>query len=191
VGWFTSLFLVRLDPGPLDLDEALSGGPALGRALKAIKEQLRSLPDHGLGYGLLRHLNPETAPQLARFAAPQIGFNYLGRFAAAEAADWAEAPERAKLGGGDPMMPLAHAIELNALTVDTGEGPTLTAIWSWAPALLSDHDAGDLAERWFRMLEALVRHAEQPGAGGRSPSDLPLVGLSQREIERLERMYAR
>ena len=61
VGWFTSLFPLRLDPGPLDLDEALSGGAALGRALKAIKEQLRALPDHGLGYGLLRYLNPQSA----------------------------------------------------------------------------------------------------------------------------------
>ena len=35
VGWFTSLFPVRLDPGALDLDEALAGGAALGRALKS------------------------------------------------------------------------------------------------------------------------------------------------------------
>src|SRR5262249_58450560 len=36
-----------------------------------------------------------------------------------------------------------------------------------------------------------VRHADAAGAGGRSPSDLPLVSLSQDEIERLERKYAR
>ena len=66
VGWFTSLFPVRLDPGALDLEEALAGGAALGRALKRIKEQLRALPDNGLGYGLLRYLNAQTAPQLAR-----------------------------------------------------------------------------------------------------------------------------
>ena len=34
VGWFTSLYPVRLDPGLLDLEDALSGGAALGRALK-------------------------------------------------------------------------------------------------------------------------------------------------------------
>ena len=34
-----------------------------------------------------------------------------------------------------------------------------------------------------------MRHAAQPGAGGRTPSDLPLVALSQGEIERLERRY--
>ena len=34
-----------------------------------------------------------------------------------------------------------------------------------------------------------MRHASAPGAGGRSPSDLPLVALSQAEIERLESRY--
>ena len=65
VGWFTSLYPVRLDPGLLDLEEALAGGPALGRALKTIKEQLRAVPGKGLGYGLLRYLNDETAAELA------------------------------------------------------------------------------------------------------------------------------
>ena len=44
----------------------------------------------------------------------------------------------------------------------------------------------DLAQGWYRVLEALVRHAERPRAGGRSPCDLPLLALSQAEIERLE-----
>ena len=70
VGWFTSLYPVRLDPGMLDASEALAGGPALGRALKRIKEQLRALPDHGLGYGLLRYLNARTGAQLQRSGPP-------------------------------------------------------------------------------------------------------------------------
>src|SRR2546428_624219 len=81
-GWFSSLYPVRLDVGGVDVEEALAGGAGLGRALKQIKEQLRAVPGNGLGYGLLRYLQPRTALQLAGFAAPQIGFNYLGRFAA-------------------------------------------------------------------------------------------------------------
>ena len=190
VGWFTSLMPVRLDPGALDLAEAMAGGPALGRALKLIKEQLRALPDNGLGYGLLRYLNRETAPQLAGHAAPQLGFNYLGRFAAAEGADWAASGEGMTLGGGgDPAMALAHAVEVNALTLDGSDGATLTASWTYAPALIGEAEVHDLAQRWFRALEALVRHAEQPNAGGRTPSDLPLVALSQDEIEDLEKQY--
>ena len=78
VGWFTTLFPVRLDLGSADVEEAMQGGVALGRALKRIKEQLHAVPDHGLGYGLLRYLNEETAPELRRFTPAQIGFNYLG-----------------------------------------------------------------------------------------------------------------
>ncbi|HXN80684.1 MAG TPA: condensation domain-containing protein, partial [Steroidobacteraceae bacterium] len=188
VGWFTSLFPLRLDPGPLDLDEALAGGAALGHALKSIKEQLRAVPDNGLGYGVLRHLNPQTGGELARLATPQLGFNYLGRFAAAAAA-WAVADEADAVGGGDPAMRLAHALEVNALTHDDAAGATFSATWSWAPALISADEARDLAQGWFAVLEALVRHAARPGAGGRTPCDLPLVALSQAEIERLERRY--
>src|SRR5262249_6211207 len=72
VGWFTSLYPVRLDVGGLDVEEALGGGAALGRALKRIKEQLRAVPGNGLGYGLLRYLNARTGSQLGGFAAPQI-----------------------------------------------------------------------------------------------------------------------
>ena len=190
VGWFTSLYPVRLDLGPLDLDEALVGGVTLGRALKAIKEQLHALPDNGLGYGLLRYLNLQTMTELGGLPAPQIGFNYLGRFSVA-AADWGSAAEFSSFcGGRDPAMPLAHALEVNAITLDDSEGGTLTAQWSWAPSLLANDLVRDLAEGWFRVLEALVRQAAQPGAGGRSPCDLPLVAMSQGEIERLERQYS-
>ena len=124
VGWFTSLYPVRLDPGSIDLDEALASGAGLGRAVKLIKEQLRAVPDKGLGYGLLRYLNPQTASQLASFARPEIGFNYLGRFAAPGAGDWGSAGDGVGLGAGaDPDMRLAHAVEVNAVTLEDSGGP--------------------------------------------------------------------
>src|ERR1041384_3756170 len=47
----------------------------------------------------------------------------------------------------------------------------------------------DLAETWFRALTALTRHVTEPHAGGWTPSDLPLIELTQGEIERLEGEY--
>ena len=88
-----------------------------------------------------------------------------------------------------PAMPLAHALEVNALTLDAADGAMLRATWSFAPALVGEEAVRDLAERWFAALAALVRHSEQPGAGGRSPSDLPLLALTQGEIERVEREH--
>ena len=191
VGWHTSMFPVRLELGALDVEAALTGGEALGRMLKSIKEQLRALPNNGLGYGLLRYLNRETAPQLAGHAAPQIGFNYLGRVSTSDTADWSFANEDVRLGGSDPQMPLGHCIEINAHTLDGADGSQLIADWSFAPALIGEAEVRDLAQSWFKALEALTRHAGQPGAGGRTPSDLPLVALSQAEIERLEDLYPR
>ena len=193
VGWFTSLFPVWLDAGGLDLEEALRGGAALGEALKRIKEQLRRVPGGGLGYGLLRYLNPESAAALSGLAGPQIGFNYLGRFGASAAAGWGVAPEAGAvlgLSASDSELPPAHALEVNAVTLEEGNGPELSATWSWSGgALLCEEAVSDLAHGWFGALEALAGHSAKPGAGGHTPSDFPLVSVSQAEIDRLEAGY--
>ncbi|MFF0161136.1 amino acid adenylation domain-containing protein [Streptomyces sp. NPDC005263] len=178
VGWFTSLHPVLLD--------AVSTDP--GAALKAVKEQLRAVPDKGIGYGLLRHLNPTTAEHLAPLATAQLGFNYLGRFAALGAeADWAVVPRiEDGIPGGDDGMPLGHALELDALTQDGPDGPELVARWSWASGILDEDEVTEFATAWFDALRALARQASLPGAGGRSPSDVAPTGLSQPEIELLE-----
>src|SRR4029450_673241 len=48
-----------------------------GGTLKRVREQLRAVPGDGLGYGLLRYVNPQTGPRLAGLASAQVGFNYL------------------------------------------------------------------------------------------------------------------
>jgi amino acid adenylation domain-containing protein/non-ribosomal peptide synthase protein (TIGR01720 family) len=193
VGWLTSLFPVRVDPGPLEWEEFRAGGSSVGRALKEVKEQLRRLPENGIGYGLLRYLNPQTSSMLASLPKPQIGFNYLGRFAIAEddapatPQEWTPAPESGGLGGGDdPQAPLSHSIDLNAQTQDRADGPRLIAVWSWADALFTEEEVRELAETWFDALRALVAHVAKPSAGGHSPSDLSLVPLTQAQVDLVE-----
>ncbi|MGW7089018.1 amino acid adenylation domain-containing protein [Streptomyces sp. NPDC054871] len=192
VGWFTSLYPVRVDPGPLAWDEVVDGGPSLGQALKRVKEQVRSLPDRGIGYGLLRHLNPETGPELAGLAVPQLGFNYLGRFPSAGAPvvpgrpEWTVAAETGLLSSADPATALAHGLEVNSMVRDAPDGPELEAVWTWAPDLWSERHVRALADHWFRAIRGLVRHGERSGTGGHSPSDFPLTELSQYDIEQLE-----
>ncbi|MFJ4971756.1 amino acid adenylation domain-containing protein [Streptomyces sp. NPDC088755] len=199
VGWFTSLYPVRLDPGPVDARQPGNFDAALvERALKRVKEQLRTVPDHGVGYGMLRHLNPATRPQLAAAPQPQIGFNYLGRYAAPSRAadangdpgtDW----EVLLDGGGprsqDPDMPVHHVLDVNAHTEDLPEGPRLVIRWTWPADLLKEADVEILSDTFIRALRAIAEHAERPDAGGYTPSDLPLVSLNQAQIDRLQNKW--
>ncbi|WP_162911639.1 non-ribosomal peptide synthetase [Streptomyces koyangensis] len=190
VGWFTSLFPVRLDPGVVGWEEVVGGGQGLGRALKVVKEQLRGVPGHGLEFGLLRYLNPDTRGVLEGLKMPQIAFNYLGRLGTTpdgEAADWTPAPEPSGLDGGlGADTPLTHTVEVNAVTREGPDGPALTATWTWPGTLLTRAEVGELADTWFEVLEALVRYAKDPDAGGLTPSDVSLVSLSQDEIDEFD-----
>ncbi|MEO5875094.1 MAG: AMP-binding protein, partial [Streptosporangiaceae bacterium] len=186
-GWFTSIFPVRVDAGQLEWAEVEAAGQAVGTAIKRVKEQLRDIPDNGIGYGLLRHVNAETGTDLAKFTTPQLAFNYLGRVTAAEDADWSPAAAELSeaLGGGhDPALGLPHAIEVNCHTRDAA-GSELSATWSWAGALFEPGEIEELAGLWFTALTALTRHVEQDGAGGFTPSDMALVEISQDELDEL------
>ncbi|MGA4844597.1 amino acid adenylation domain-containing protein [Streptomyces sp. G45] len=189
IGWFTNLYPVRLDGGSFDAAEAWAGGPAAGQVLKRVKEQLRAVPDKGMGHGMVRYLNPETRETFAELPHPQVGFNYLGRFTTADAdggADWTPVGDLEAVAGDHPDMPLAHALELNARTHDGPGGSELHAMWTWAGGLLAEEQVRELAELWFSALEALVAHAERPDAGGLTPSDLSHASIAQEEIDAFE-----
>jgi amino acid adenylation domain-containing protein/non-ribosomal peptide synthase protein (TIGR01720 family) len=205
VGWFTSMYPVGLDTGAVDWGQVCAGRAAAGLAVKRVKEQLRAIPGHGTGFGLLRYLNPRTGPELAALGSPQIGFNYLGRFTAAGAdRDWELAPEPGALDGGaldggaldggvfgggvlggGGTMGLAHAVEVDAVAVDRGLGLVIEATWSWAGALLTEHQVTDLAHAWTAALRGINSHVAA-GGGGRTPSDLSLLSLTQEDLDGLE-----
>ncbi|MDV8067784.1 amino acid adenylation domain-containing protein [Rhodococcus sp. IEGM 1366] len=193
VGWFTTSFPLRLDLADIDLDDACAGGPALAAAVKAVKEQIRAVPDHGIGYGLLRYLNEDTAFEMRELAVPQIGFNYLGRVGASipDGIGWSPLDENGRLGGSDrggaqdPDMPIASVLEINAVTLGSQGKPRLRATWSFPTGVLTVDEVSELARLWTEVLTALADHP----IGGRTPSDLALVSLGQGEIDVLEDRY--
>ncbi|MEU1729578.1 amino acid adenylation domain-containing protein [Streptosporangium sp. NPDC020145] len=171
-GWLTAVHPVRLDPG------APGGTAGTVTAFKRIREQLAAVPDGGLGYGLLRHLNPQTAAVLAAAPRPEILFNYLGRFGVGGAEDWGIADETLpEIGTGASP----YGLEVDAVTQDRPEGPTLRV--TWTSAVLDGAELAGLAGRW----EAALAELGAPGAldDALTPSDLPLVSLTQAQIDEL------
>ncbi|MGF6887585.1 amino acid adenylation domain-containing protein/non-ribosomal peptide synthase protein (TIGR01720 family), partial [Nocardia sp. GAS34] len=200
VGWFSTSFPIRVDLSGIDLDDAYAGGAAMGAAVKSVKEQLLAVPDHGIGYGLLRYLNEDTGPILQALPTPQIGFNYLGRVSTGipegmAALGWMPVDGGGDLGGAElagarnPDMPVSAVLDINALTLDDAGRPRLRAIWSYPAGVLTADEVREVAELWCRALTALATHTRHSGSGGRTPSDLDLVRLGQSEIERLEDRY--
>ncbi|WP_067903435.1 non-ribosomal peptide synthetase [Nocardia vaccinii] len=183
VGWFTSVYPAAIDLSDIDPDDAFAGGAAAGTLLKTVKEQLRALPDKGIGYGMLRYLNPGTAAALAADPVPQISFNYLGR--AITTTDENPWVPRRFAATQDRRAPLAAAVDVNAVRTDAG----LEVTWAYASRLFGADDLDELAGLWHEALRALVAHANTAHAGGRTPSDFTLIPVRQREIDRWEREY--
>ena len=83
IGWFTTHFPVVLDLSE-ESESSVENGKishGIGLAVKSVKEQLRRIPNRGIGYGVLRYLseNPEITKQLKGFPQAEVSFNYLGQ----------------------------------------------------------------------------------------------------------------
>jgi non-ribosomal peptide synthase protein (TIGR01720 family) len=124
-----------------------------------------------------------------------IGFNYLGRLGgpAAEVSGdlWRITHHGLSLRNASAAirMPLTHTVDLNAGTMDTGSGPRLQANWSWAPSALDRAQVSRLSRLWFEALAGICAHV-RGGGGGLTPSDIGFAGLSQQQIDELQRQYA-
>ncbi|MET8074679.1 condensation domain-containing protein, partial [Streptomyces sp. NPDC005271] len=189
VGWFTSSYPMRLDASGMDHGRIRAGGVEAGRLLKRVKEQARAVPGDGLGYGMLRYLNPETAPEFAELPTAQVGFNYLGRFTPADrtaGGSWQPDADTVLGGSSDVRMALLHALEAGGLVRDLPEGSELTVTLGGPVGLFDEETLRELASAWVAMLTGLATHAGGTGTGGHTPSDFPLVGLAQAEVEELE-----
>ncbi|AKK28964.1 non-ribosomal peptide synthetase [Mycobacterium sp. EPa45] len=190
VGWFTAKYPVALEVDGLTWAQVVAGDAKLGAAVKAAKEQLRTLPE-GLNYGVLRYLNSDAGLD---GPDPVIGFNYLGRQGATSAETYGDVWQIAWDGLATispsvrPPIPLMHTLELNAGTIDTDAGPSLCATWMWAPSALTHAQVNRLNQLWFEALTGICAHV-QGGGGGLTPSDIAAC-LSQEQIDELQRQYA-
>ncbi|QFZ24669.1 non-ribosomal peptide synthase/polyketide synthase [Saccharothrix syringae] len=160
VGWFTAQFPVAL--------EVPAGG--WDTALKAVKEQLRAVPDKGLSYEALRYDDRGLTGPL-----PRVCFNYLGQWdgGVTEAGDHGrEVPD-------DFTRP--HLLDITA-AVSAGE---LVVEWDYATETHDEAAVRALAEGMLDALRGIAEHCARPGAWGRTPSDFPLARLTREQVDRI------
>ncbi|WP_460042944.1 non-ribosomal peptide synthase/polyketide synthase [Pseudomonas sp. S2_H01] len=103
VGWFTSLFPVRV-----------KAAGTIRHTVEQVRETVRALPDKGVSFGLLRYLGNDAVRQsLAALPEPKVVFNYLGQFDQ-DLGDGRFAPSGVSAGAlVDPATPLNRELEIN------------------------------------------------------------------------------
>uniref|UniRef100_UPI0035A65647 non-ribosomal peptide synthetase n=1 Tax=Pseudomonas putida TaxID=303 RepID=UPI0035A65647 len=173
VGWFTSIYPVKLSPQQ-----------ALAESIKTIKEQLRAVPDKGLGYGLLRYLGdgPSRAT-LERLPQGEVVFNYLGQFDGSfDGESGLFVP--AKENGGATQ---SASSSLSSLLAVTGQvyGGELKLAWSFSRGLFDDTTVQRLADDYAQELKVLIDHCCDEANCAVTPSDFPQAGLTQAQLDNL------
>ncbi|MBO0885036.1 MAG: non-ribosomal peptide synthetase, partial [Mycobacterium sp.] len=172
MGWFTSAYPVTF-PVPHGTDPH--------HAVAAVTQQLRRYPDNGVGYGLLRYLNPETTDTLAHLPVPQIAFNNLGRLGGdlteLTGTPWLPAAEEYSSEAAlDPQLPLVAPLTLDANVVEGPEGPAVRVRVGFASRILNRETVTRLLDAWLQAL-AEISQARTVGSGRSDAVDngLPLA----------------
>ena len=180
VGWFTSLFPVCLE----------LGAEPPGEALKAVKEQLRRIPNKGIAYGVLRYLYPEAEVRavLQALPPPEISFNYLGQLDQALSESSLFRPARES--SGPPQSPLGRRPHLLNVNGWVAEG-RLHLQWSYSQRVHRGATVEQLAQAFLEALEAVIVHCRSPEAGGFTPSDFPLARLEAQTLNKLSVLLER
>ena len=173
VGWFTSAYPLRLTPR----------AEGQGASIKAIKEQLRTVPHKGLGYGVLRYLTDSSIRQaLAALPEAAVTFNYLGQFDQSFASDALFYPLDEPTGAAhDPLAPLPNELSIDSQVY----GGELLLRWTFSAERYDPQTIETLALAYVTELDALIGHCLSHEAGGLTPSDFPLAGLSQEQLDAL------
>jgi non-ribosomal peptide synthase protein (TIGR01720 family) len=150
VGWFSNEFPLLLDVG---------SARNLSEMVETVKEQVRGIPNHGLGYGVLRHLKRDSA--LLALPRPNLRLNNQGDFLE-------ERPKLFQVIGVTFGGELGMHEQLINIKVVISKG-CLTLEWIYDRRVYEEEDVRNLAENvtiQIRSLIALTTRASKTHAEG-------------------------
>ena len=172
VGWFTTVY-------PFVLDVSNSSNQT--ESLVAVKEDLRRIPNKGIGYGILTYLSREG---LVSKLTPEITFNYLGDFGSNVSNDedslFEYASERigsevSKENGTDAILDVSGMLVRGELGMSI----------RYSSSRYHAATIKKLAASYKKNLEFLIEELAKSKQTYLTPSDLSFKGLSREELSRL------
>jgi amino acid adenylation domain-containing protein/non-ribosomal peptide synthase protein (TIGR01720 family) len=174
IGWFTTVF-----PVVLSVEETSNPG----EALKMVKEQLRRIPNRGFGYGVLYYLNEdrEMTEVLRSLPKAEVSFNYLGQLdQVLNTSSMFKFASESEGSNQSDRNYRSYLLEIDS-SIISGQ---LQLQWHYSQNLHQQSTVETLAQRFIEELRSIIAHCQSPEGVGFTPSDFPLVELSQAELDK-------
>ena len=171
IGWFTSYF-------PLNLSYV--SDCSLELLVKSIKEQLRLVPNGGIGFGILKYITKTWGKDHSAHKEPELLFNYLGK----KSTKKDDGPLKFETRPNDARHPNSEyvsSVEINAMI----ENEKLIVKWSYGTELFEAATLHQLAEEFKKNLIDILLYCNDFESLGYTPSDFPEAGLSQDDLDNL------
>ncbi|WP_193197118.1 type I polyketide synthase [Nostoc sp. MG11] len=174
VGLFTTCF-----PAILDITEASEQGSAL----IAVKEYLRSIPNKGIGYDILRYItsNPEINSKLKSFPQPQVSFKYLGDFDRVKShSSLFNLTSQPIKFSQSPGVNRFYLVEIIGIIAQE----QLQLNWTYNAAVHRRETIKTLAISFIKCLRNIIAHCQSLETEKYTPSDFPRANLSQQDLDK-------
>ncbi|WP_046218922.1 non-ribosomal peptide synthetase [Photobacterium halotolerans] len=173
VGWFTSAYPCTV-----------AVQPSLAETIKQAKENLRRIPDNGVGFNALRSYHPQGE----QLTFSPVVLNYLGRQTqkqGQQAELWRPLP----VVPGQTASPLNPGAELLSLHGGIYDGQLTLRQVGVLDQALSEAFMAAFKANLLDMIHYCEQHAKSHGRQS-TPSDYPLVRLTQPELDGLSKRFA-
>jgi len=155
-----------------------------GKTLSKTKEQLRAVPNRGLGYSVLRHLTQDERirEEIEDMPGAEVIFNYLGQVdqvlrnsdllsPAQENSGVAIAPENRR----------PYVLDVSGVVIQG----RLQMNWSYSDQLHRQETIEKIAVRYMDCVCEIIQHCRSEEAGGFTPSDFPVAEMTQQELAQI------
>ncbi len=163
VGWFTSFFPQLFD---------MSSDTDIESSIIRIKEQIRAIPNGGIGFGILRYLKLS----LESIVYPNIVFNFLGKQAISQ-----NETEFIQDNMRHPLSERYYFLEINSLI----KNGVLEMSWQFSKQAFRQETIVSLISEFKEELNKIIDHCTISKTTKYTPSDFQDVDLDQDDLDTL------
>lgn len=174
VGWFTGFYPFCL---------IMPNHPDDGYQIKSIKESLRTVPQKGVGYGLLKYLYKQQKPSgIPNQPKPFLSFNYLGHLpSGSENALFSIDTETQTGSLIDGSLHCMTPLSIEAVIV----GSQFHGEIQYDAKLFAENDISMFQSAWRQALLQVVEHCVSQTTREITPSDVSHVAMNLEEFDAL------